>query len=99
VTQRRREIGLRAALGAHPRRILAAIFSRAARQLGIGAAIGLAMALALNHLSQGETTGGQARVVLPAVIAIILVVGLLATLGPARRGLRIQPMEALKADA
>jgi predicted permease len=97
VTQRRREIGLRAALGAHPRRILAAIFSRAARQLGIGAAIGLALAIALNFASQGETTGGQARIVLPAVAAIILVVGLLATWGPARRGLRIQPMEALKA--
>jgi len=83
--------------GAHPRRILTAIFARAARQLGIGAAIGLAMAIALNSASQGETTGGQARVVLPAVAAIILVVGLLATWGPARRGLRIQPMEALKA--
>jgi len=99
VTQRRREIGLRAALGAHPRRILGAIFARAARQLAIGAAVGLAMAIALNHLSQGETTGGHARVVLPAVTAIILLVGLLATWGPARRGLRIQPMEALKADA
>ena len=97
VTQRRREIGLRAALGAHPRRILGAIFGRAARQLGIGTAVGLAIAIALNHLSQGETTGGHARVVLPAVIAIILLVGLLATWGPARRGLRIQPMEALKA--
>ncbi len=98
VTQRRREIGVRAALGAHPRRILAAIFSRAARQLGIGAAIGLAMAIGLNHLSRGETTGGHARVVIPAVVAIILVVGLLASWGPARRGLRIQPMEALKGD-
>ena len=98
VTRRRREIGLRAALGAHPRRILTAIFSRAAWQLGIGAGIGLAVAVALNFLSRGETTGGQARIVFPAVIAIILVVGLLATWGPARRGLRIQPMEALKAE-
>lgn len=97
VTKRRREIGLRAALGAHPRRILTAIFSRAARQLGIGVGIGLAMAIALNFLSQGETTGGHGRIVLPAVTGIILVVGLLATWGPARRGLRIQPMEALKA--
>jgi hypothetical protein len=45
-------------------------------QLAIGAAVGLAMAIALNLLSQGETTGGHARVVLPAVTAIILLVGL-----------------------
>jgi predicted permease len=98
VTRRRREIGLRAALGAHPRRIIAGIFARAARQLGIGAALGLAISTGMNILTAGEITGGQGRVVLPAVAAGILAVGLLATLGPALRGLRIQPMEALKSD-
>jgi ABC-type lipoprotein release transport system permease subunit len=37
-------------------------------------------------------------VVVPVVAAIMLAVGLLATYGPARRGLRIEPSEALRAD-
>lgn len=99
VTQRRREIGIRSALGAHPRRVLAGIFSRSAAQLGLGAAVGLAVAVGLDTLTRGETTGGKILLVVPAVAAIMLAVGLAAALGPARRGLRIQPMEALKADA
>ncbi|MEW5928242.1 MAG: ABC transporter permease [Gemmatimonadota bacterium] len=99
VTQRRREIGIRSALGAHPRRLLAGIFSRSAAQLGLGAAVGLAVAVGLDALTRGGTTGGKILLVVPAVAAIMLAVGLAAALGPARRGLRIQPMEALKADA
>ncbi len=99
VTKRRREIGLRAALGAHPQRLVAGIFARAAGQLGVGAALGLAVSTGMNILTDGEITGGHGTIVLPAVAAGILFVGLLATLGPAVRGLRIQPMEALKAES
>lgn len=98
VTQRRREIGIRSALGAHPRRILMSIFARAASQLGLGAAIGLAVATAVNFLSEGELTGGAGGIVLPAVVLVILATGFLATWGPARRGLQIQPMEALREE-
>ncbi len=35
---------------------------------------------------------------LPAVALLMMVVGLLATLGPARRGLAVQPTEALRAE-
>jgi predicted permease len=98
VTRRRREIGIRTALGAHPRRILAAILSRAALQLGIGAGLGLSVAVGIDVLTGGGLTGGRGRIVLPAVTLVILLVGLLATLGPARRGLRISPMEALRED-
>ena len=98
VTQRRREIGIRSALGAHPRRILASILSRAALQLGAGAGLGLAVAGALSILTGGAATGGHEIVVLPAVTLILLAVGLLATLGPARRSLRIPPMEALREE-
>lgn len=98
VTRRRREIGIRSALGAHPRRILASVFSRAALQLGIGAGVGLAVAIGLDLLTGGELTGGREWTILPATAAILLVVGFLATVGPARRGMRIQPMEALRED-
>jgi ABC-type lipoprotein release transport system permease subunit len=49
VARRRKEIGIRAALGADPSRILAGIFSRALAQLAAGAAVGLAGAIALEN--------------------------------------------------
>ncbi|HEX2187695.1 MAG TPA: ABC transporter permease, partial [Longimicrobiaceae bacterium] len=99
VARRRREIGIQAALGADPRRILGSVFSRALGQLGLGVAVGLAVAGLLEALSGGEILGGRGLVLLPVVAALMVAVGLLAALGPARRGLRIQPSEALRADA
>jgi putative ABC transport system permease protein len=96
VARRRREIGIRAALGADARRVLAGIFGRAAAQLGAGIAAGLAMALALDSLAEGETMGGQELVLLPVVVVVMFAVGALAALGPARRGLAVQPTEALR---
>jgi predicted permease len=98
VTQRRREIGIRTALGAHPHRILGSIFSRALVQLAIGVVLGALAAALLDRLTGGELGGGEGAVLLPAVAVIMMVVGLLAAVGPARRGLRIQPTEALRAD-
>jgi ABC-type antimicrobial peptide transport system permease subunit len=41
---------------------------------------------------------GEAAGLLTVTAAIIVIVGLLAAVGPARRGLRIQPMEALRTE-
>lgn len=98
VSQRRREIGIRAALGADPRRILRSIFSRSARQLGIGVGVGLAAAGLLDVAMKGKVLYSRAPILLPAVCLLMVVAGFLATLGPARRGLRIQPMEALREE-
>ena len=98
VARRRREIGIRAALSADPRRILSGIFARAAAQLGAGVAIGLVLAVVLEWGSDGWVMGGRASIVLPAVTALIMAVGLLAALGPARRGLAVQPTEALREE-
>jgi hypothetical protein len=98
VTRRRREIGIRSALGARPHRILRSVFSRAAGQLALGTLLGLLAAAPLTRTVAGEM-GFEARsLVLPGVAALVLAVGLLAALGPARRGLRIQPMEALREE-
>jgi hypothetical protein len=96
VAQRTREIGIRAALGASPRRLVSSIFGRATRQLGLGLLAGslLSGAVFLNI----DVRPGRAVALWAAVAAIILVVGLLAALGPMRRGLRIQPSEALRTD-
>jgi putative ABC transport system permease protein len=96
VARRRREIGIRAALGADARRILAGIFRRAAAQLAAGVAIGLTIAAALDWLGEGVLTGGHTLLMLPSVVAVMTVVGLVAAVAPARRGLAVQPVEALR---
>jgi ABC-type antimicrobial peptide transport system permease subunit len=96
IARRRREIGIRTALGANARRVLAGIFGRAIAQLGAGIVTGVAIAAAVEWLTGGETMGGKAAVLLPCVVLIMGTVGLLAALGPALRGLAIQPTEALR---
>jgi hypothetical protein len=99
VAQRRREIGVRSALGADPRQILWSVSSRALRQLVVGLVAGAATAAMVDRLTGGELMGGQGAVLVPGISMLMLAVGLLAAIGPARRGLRIQPTEALRADA
>ena len=97
VAQRWREIGVRAALGARPRQLLIGIFGRAAVPLVIGAMIGCAMALRLqSFLPIAETGGRSIPGIVPASAALMIVVGLLAVAGPARRAIRIDPTEALR---
>jgi putative ABC transport system permease protein len=98
INQRRREIGVRVALGADARRILTGVLSRAAWQLGLGVGVGLVVSLALERWSEGEMMGGTPLVYVPGIAAFMTVVGLLAAWGPARRGLRVQPTEALRAE-
>jgi predicted permease len=92
VARRTREIGIRAALGASPGRIVAGIFSRAFLQIGAGLLVGSGLA-ALAGL-------GSTRQVLLLLAAdgIMLVVGLTACAVPLRRALRIDPTEALRAE-
>jgi putative ABC transport system permease protein len=96
VAQRTREIGIRAALGAHPRHLVHSIFGRVIRQLALGLLVGSLLSGAL--LSSAGFTIGRAIALLLAVAVLMLMVGLLAALGPARRSLRIQAIEALRAD-
>lgn len=98
VERRRKEIGIRAALGADSTRLLGGIFSRALGQLGIGALLGMLGAIGIEQLLEGEMFQGHGAVILPLVAALMTIVGLLAAYGPARRGLRIQPIEALREE-
>jgi predicted permease len=99
VTRRRREIGIRTALGAHPRQVLLGLFAGVARQVGFGLALGIAAAVAIEMGSGGELMGGRGRYLLPVFGALMAVVALVGALGPARRGLRIAPTEALRSEA
>jgi hypothetical protein len=98
VSRRRREIGIRAALGADARRVVTGIFGRAGAQLAAGTAAGLAVAMAFEWLGPGGTMGGDAHVILPSVVGVMFTVGLIAAIGPARRGLAVQPTEALREE-
>jgi predicted permease len=98
VSQRRKEIGIRAALGADARQLLGSIFTKAALQLASGVAVGIVLALLIDRASDGEMLGPRGLGLLPITALVMLLVGLLATIGPARRGLRIQLTEALRAE-
>ncbi len=97
VAQRWREIGVRSALGAQPRRLLIGIFGRAAVPLLIGAIAGCCLALRLHSsLPIAEAGGRSIPGIVPASAALMIVVGLLAVAGPARRAIRVDPTEALR---
>ena len=98
VTRRTREIGIRSALGADPRRILSSVFGRVLAQLGGGSAVGLFLAWSLNQGTSGELLGESGGLVIAGVVLLVFLAGFLAAWGPARRGLRIQPADALRSE-
>jgi hypothetical protein len=93
VARRTREIGIRTALGAPPRRIVAGVFARAFLQIGAGVLAGSALAALLGL---GST---RQLLLLLAADAIMLVVGLTASAVPLRRALRVDPTAALRTEA
>ena len=95
VARRTKEIGLRAALGATTTRLLGGVFMRALMMIGSGIAVGNAVLLLFVSLSD-EVTIGYVAPALIGTSAIMLTVGLLACVEPARRALRVQPIEALR---
>jgi putative ABC transport system permease protein len=97
VTLRRREIGIRTALGARPGRLLASIFARAMRQIAAGVVVGVTAALVLHRTLNIEVEGGwHIPWILPAAAIFIMTIGLLSAVGPARRAIRVDPTEALR---
>ena len=98
VSQRRKEIGIRAALGADARHLLGSIFTKAILQLASGVAAGIVLVLLIDRASDGELLGALGLGLVPVAALLMVLVGLCAAIGPARRGLRIPPTEALRAE-
>jgi predicted permease len=100
VSLRRREVGLRVALGAHSRNIVAQFLARALRAVGIACIAGLALALAFTRLLSGMLFGVSPSdpITLSAVIAVVVAAAALAAILPAARAARIDPMQALRED-
>ena len=99
VTQRRREIGVRMALGAQPHQILRMILSFGARLLAIGLPLGV-----LGTLFLGKSMGSFLYGVRPSSLGVFLSVASLLSLAataacviPAKRAAKVSPSEALRA--
>jgi putative ABC transport system permease protein len=100
VTQRTREIGVRMALGATPRRVLELIVSEGMRVVLLGLVIGLAGGLALGRTVQSLVYGVGVRdpKIYLVVAAILTAVALAACFIPARRAAVVDPMVALREE-
>ena len=98
--QRTTEIGVRLALGATPASILHMIVLGGARLVAIGAAFGLAGALAAGRFVRALLFGVEPTdpVTWIAVSAVLMFVGLVACVLPARRAMRIDPAVALRSS-
>ncbi len=99
VAGRRREIGIRMALGADRRRVVRLVLRELVR-VALGAAVGVAVALGvgrwLESLLYGLEPGNGA--VLAAAVAVMMAVAAFAAYLPARRAARLDPAEVLRTE-
>jgi ABC-type antimicrobial peptide transport system permease subunit len=100
VTERRREIGIRVALGAARSQVLGQIMKQGLEVTGLGVALGLAGALVVNRLIASLLFGVQPTdgVTIGLVIATITVVAVVASWVPAWRASRVDPNVALRGE-
>jgi hypothetical protein len=100
VALRTREIGVRLALGALPRGVLAMVLRQAMTLAIVGTSIGAAGALVVTRIAQSEFRGARGfdPLVFSGVIAVLLLAMLAGSLVPARRAASVDPLVALRHD-
>ena len=98
VNQRTQEMGIRKALGAEPRNIIAMIIKQSSIQISTGIFLGLLFAIALSRILHSiiEDVSPNDITVYSTVIALIVVVGLFSAWIPARLAARVDPMDTLR---
>jgi putative ABC transport system permease protein len=100
VSQRRQEIGVRVALGASPRSVLGLVVGQGMSLATAGVIVGVAGAFVLTRVMAAVLF--EVRATDPATFAVVVVVllgaALVASWLPARRALRIDPVQALRYD-
>jgi ABC-type antimicrobial peptide transport system permease subunit len=100
VSRRTREVGIRMALGAKARDVVAMIVKQGLWQLGAGMIAGLTFALGVAQLMSVVLFDVQPRdpMIFGLVVAVLSGAGLLACLIPAQRATRVDPLIALRSD-
>jgi putative ABC transport system permease protein len=100
VTRRTREIGVRMALGARPGDVLRMVLGQGAGLVAAAIALGLAGAIAASRLiaSQLFDTAANDPVTLAAGAATLCAFALLACYVPARRAMKVEPLDALRVE-
>jgi putative ABC transport system permease protein len=100
VSQRQREMGIRLALGAEPRRLRWLMLGEGLRHASIGIGIGLAGAFALTRLMQSLLYGVTATdpVTFASVVVLLGLVAVLACYVPARRATKVDPVAIMRAE-
>lgn len=100
VSRRTREMGIRMALGARRGDVVRMILGQGALQLSVGMAVGLALAFAISNLLRSILLQVDARdpLIFGGVAGVLVLVGLVACVVPARRATRIDPVVALRAE-
>jgi predicted permease len=98
VNQRKREIGIRIALGASSTNILRLIVQRGFMMVGIGLIIGILIALVCSRSIESllYEVRGDDPVTLGIAILVLCMAGLVACLLPARRAAKVDPIAALR---
>jgi ABC-type antimicrobial peptide transport system permease subunit len=98
VSQRKREIGVRIALGAQTANILRLVMRNGLKIVGTGLLIGIGSALVLTRLIQGILYGVSSSdpITLVAAVFVLGLAALLACLLPALKAARIDPMKTLR---
>ncbi len=98
VSQRRREIGIRLALGAQRGDVLQMIMRQGAGTAAVGVAIGIVAALGSTELMRSLLFGVSAQdpMTFAAVAVLLIFVALLASYIPARRAMRVDPLVGLR---
>jgi predicted permease len=100
VSQRKREIGIRLALGAQSGNVLQMVLKQGAKLTLVGVAIGIGAAFGLTRLMTHLLFGVAAHdpLTFVAVAALLLLIALLACYIPARRAALVNPMVALRCE-
>jgi len=100
VSRRRRELGIRVALGAAPSTLVRDVLMDGARLAIVGVAIGLLASFWTGRALRAllVDVGERDPIALAGAAVIFAAVALLASLGPAARAVRADPIEALRAD-